>query len=560
MDILKAFKLDDTEVFVNILGTEDDPLFQANQIGTILGISHIRSTIANFDDDEKTVHTIHTLGGNQETTFLTEFGLYKLLGMSRKPIARHFQKWVGRVVKELRLTGKYELQHQLELEKTLAKRNIELERHNTLIQSFKSKRILYLTKLNQYNEEKYIIKLGYSNNIEARQRALIKHFGSSTFLNVFECQQNYEFELMLKRHPEFVAKRYKKVIFAEQKSSETYLLNSAEYNDLLTIIKRNVGNYQGFNPKQYIENKKLDIQQQIIELLKLQPESKELHKTLLNTVTNHNNYKLTTTTNDESEVFDDTFSSTEDDNISEVNDFDMDNEVIDNCDVPKIGESSNIPRLNTRNRKVQQYNVVNNTTFQLMTTYDGVMDVIRKNPTYSKFGIKNAAIKHTIYNGYRWFFLEVGSPDIQYNIPETVQHHSSIPKHIALLNKDKTSIDNVFASLQDAANFIEIKRKTTIYEAIKKQCLVKNKYNFQYFEQCDKDVKSKFVSQHSLPTLILPKGTKVQQLCLSSKKVLKTYDSIADVLKNNVISRAALKRACENGEAHNGYCWKYGSL
>ena len=41
---------------------------------------------------------------------MTEVGLYRLLGMSRKPVARAFQKWVAKVVKEIRLTGKHELE------------------------------------------------------------------------------------------------------------------------------------------------------------------------------------------------------------------------------------------------------------------------------------------------------------------------------------------------------------------------------------------------------------------------------------------------------------------
>ena len=33
--------------------------------------------------------------------------------MSRKPFARPFQKWVAKVVKEIRLTGKYEMEQRL---------------------------------------------------------------------------------------------------------------------------------------------------------------------------------------------------------------------------------------------------------------------------------------------------------------------------------------------------------------------------------------------------------------------------------------------------------------
>ena len=45
MDILKAFSLLDAEYQINIQGTLEDPLFQANQIGKLLGIVNIRDSI-----------------------------------------------------------------------------------------------------------------------------------------------------------------------------------------------------------------------------------------------------------------------------------------------------------------------------------------------------------------------------------------------------------------------------------------------------------------------------------------------------------------------------------
>ena len=44
MDILKLFNLYDKEIQINIKGTIEDPLFQANQIGKLLTIKNIRST------------------------------------------------------------------------------------------------------------------------------------------------------------------------------------------------------------------------------------------------------------------------------------------------------------------------------------------------------------------------------------------------------------------------------------------------------------------------------------------------------------------------------------
>jgi prophage antirepressor-like protein len=51
----------------------------------------------------------------QEVTFLTEKGLYKVLFRSRKPIAQKFQNWVCEVVKEIRVTGIYNISNILKM-------------------------------------------------------------------------------------------------------------------------------------------------------------------------------------------------------------------------------------------------------------------------------------------------------------------------------------------------------------------------------------------------------------------------------------------------------------
>ncbi len=77
MDLVKAFTENNQTVTVNIQGTHDDPLFQANQIGELLDIKNIRDTLGGFDEDEDEVHvgtTTDTNAGQRNALFLTEIG------------------------------------------------------------------------------------------------------------------------------------------------------------------------------------------------------------------------------------------------------------------------------------------------------------------------------------------------------------------------------------------------------------------------------------------------------------------------------------------------------
>jgi len=74
----------------------------------ILGLANMRSSLAALDEDEKGVHTMDTLGGNQEMTVISEPGLYSLILRSRKPEAKTFKRWVTHeVLPSIRRHGMY---------------------------------------------------------------------------------------------------------------------------------------------------------------------------------------------------------------------------------------------------------------------------------------------------------------------------------------------------------------------------------------------------------------------------------------------------------------------
>lgn len=85
---------------------DGDPLFVATDVCRALEID--RTQTRRLDDDEKGVCSIHTPGGDQELTAVTESGLYSLVLGSRKPEAREFKRWITHeVIPAIRETGGY---------------------------------------------------------------------------------------------------------------------------------------------------------------------------------------------------------------------------------------------------------------------------------------------------------------------------------------------------------------------------------------------------------------------------------------------------------------------
>jgi len=162
MEIVKAFNSNKLHTEILIKGDLENPLFRANDIATVLDINNIRQNILDFDNTEKIIETIQTIGGSQQVSFLTEKGLYKILFKSRKPIAQTFQNWVCNVIKEIRLSGSYSLQKQLEEQ---LKINEELQK--TLEDSTDSVPTIYIWNTNTLLTPPEL-KIGITINLHKR--------------------------------------------------------------------------------------------------------------------------------------------------------------------------------------------------------------------------------------------------------------------------------------------------------------------------------------------------------------------------------------------------------
>lgn len=90
-----------------VYGTSENPLFLAKDVAEWIEHSDTSKMIRSVDEDEKVKNNVPTLGGLQESWFLTEDGLYEVLMQSRKPIAKQFKKQVKNILKEIRINGGY---------------------------------------------------------------------------------------------------------------------------------------------------------------------------------------------------------------------------------------------------------------------------------------------------------------------------------------------------------------------------------------------------------------------------------------------------------------------
>lgn len=540
MDILKIFNLYDNEIKINIIGTVDNPLFQANQIGKLLGLRNIRETIKNFDEDEKkdNVITADAIGRNQNTTFLTENGLYRLLGMSRKEEARVFQKWICNVIKEIRLTGKYELDSEKDDDRKMYERKIELERHKTLISSLDKKKVLYICILDNHknikNSDCSIYKIGWSNNFKRRLGELEKTYGPVTVLYMYECNNNSDFEKFLFTHKKVACHKYNDKI-TKINTRELFLLSPDNLYDILEIIKKNIDNFLTYNNDEYMKLKELDKDNK-----KLTLENNKVKLEILK-LSNNNTENI-------------------DENISIISDFEEeidDEEFNEKKPYKKIEyewqEGDTLydvrKRDNSKSPYIQKYDP---NTLELLETYDSLIDLIRENENMSRSGLKVSVKSNTIYNGYRWFFVKKSEPNIKYDLEHTNEIKTiKYNEFIAMIDIDKKNIVEVFPSQKHASIARKFTNSGAISQALKKGNISSGHYWMRY-DDCSDELKTTYKKE--LPEKNKNNNSKkVELIHKTTKEIIKVFDSVDDVLKEFQMSRLTLNKFSNNKEPYKGF-------
>jgi anti-repressor protein len=93
---------------IKVVAIDGKPWFVAADVCAVLGYRHTGSALRSLRDREKVVHRMHTLGGEQDITVISEPGLYRLIMRSNREQAEDFQDWVTEeVLPSIRETGSY---------------------------------------------------------------------------------------------------------------------------------------------------------------------------------------------------------------------------------------------------------------------------------------------------------------------------------------------------------------------------------------------------------------------------------------------------------------------
>ncbi len=167
-----------------IYGDLENPLFLAKDVAEWIDydISNVSKMVNNVDEDEKLIARIN----NTSATFLIEDGLYEVLMLSRKPIAKQFKKEIKKILKLIRKTGIYLendtlnkiMSNPKELGKILCRYREELDKLKNENENLKNK-IQYVyteDEIIKKDEINYLVRSNCNGNIIGGYSKLYKLF------------------------------------------------------------------------------------------------------------------------------------------------------------------------------------------------------------------------------------------------------------------------------------------------------------------------------------------------------------------------------------------------
>jgi len=553
MEVVRAFNQNNLHTEILIKGTPENPIFRASDIGEILEMSNIRATIQNFNENLKIVDVVETSTGPKNVTFLTEFGLYEVLFRSRKPIAEKFKNWIYEVIKEIRLTGVYNLQKQLKLKDEETKMQIQNENQLTnervLLDKFANiGSIIYIIRVKTFENGTYIIKIGESRQgIRMRYNEHKSRYDECLLLDCFQVQKSKQFENML-HHNNIIRPNRVKNLQNHERENELFLIGqNLTYQMVLKIIDDNIDNYNYTVRELLLEIEMLKLRQNsqtsnvdmelLGELIESNKKLIESNKKLTeNVISLENTVKILIE------------NYTQPLKTIPLNEFKTNDENQPIIKETKLvtGFGHQMPHLGPRLQKI------NPETLQLVKVYECVTEAMNEDKTIKRPSINKAINGNTIYRGFRWLLVERNlDPNIIHSIEPTKLIQQQNLGYVAKLNSNKTEILNVYLDRKTASIMNNYQSSSALDNPVKNETLSKGNY-YVLYERCDSNLIENFEEIYGEP-LLYKNGVGQYD---ENNTLIKEFKDKYSCQKEIKMSDKTLKKSLENNALYNGHYYR----
>jgi len=514
-----------------------------------------KNLLSKLREQDKEQH-----GGHNKQRILLNINTFKLLCIKAgtkkaNEIHEYFVK-LERILHETLEEESIELKQQLEdtnnnFDKKLIQQKV-LQREQILLTDYGSSgSLIYIIKIKSYDTGEYIVKIGESRyGIEQRYKEHQKKYEECVLLDCFRVVKSRDFEKYLHHHDKIRSSRVKDLKDHEKEQELFHIGKELSYKTVLNIIENNIKSFNEYSQKDFDRlQEKYDSLQEKYDLLQ------EKYNLLKSTINNNSSNNLQNTISleiDNQEKIEKLEKSNKELQDSQKKIEQTNKEILEKLNKPEIITTTKFGEpLATVGDRIQK---INPETMTLVKVYESIAECLKE----SKFKMKRSSIdkaikQNTIYNGYRWMYVERNkNPNILENIPETKVTRLQNLGYIAKLNVDKTKILNVYLDRKTAAIENGFLSSAALDNPVKNEKIA-NGFFYMLYDNCDENLQEDF-EENNGEILLYKEG--VGQY--DNKNILiKEFACKYDCIKQLKMSDKTLRKALDQKVMYNNYYFKY---
>jgi len=411
-------------------------------------------------------------------------------------------------------TAKKETEYQTKL-----KKQKEVEKEKILLSQFSmSIPIVYIIRVKTFENGEYIVKIGESRRgIIGRYNEHKNKYPECVLLDIFTTIQSKDFESYIHTHPKIRCNQVRDMIGHENEYELFLVGKHLTYQIILDTINNQIDNFQEYGTK------KLELE---IEKLKIICNSNQAtHEFIESSKRIEESNKLLHT---------------------RINNLESMIEKLLETKPVKTGFQEPLSTLGPRVQKI------NPETLQIIQIYNSATEIMNENRTIKRPSLSKAVLENTVYNGFRWLFVERDlDPTILRNLQPTRPTIVKNMDYVAKLNADQTEILNVYLDRKTAStmNGYSI---GGLDNAVKHGTITQGHY-YKLFGLCNKNIVNKFREKYGKDVLLYKDGVGIYN---QHDELLKEYKCKYDCIKTERISDKTLAKSMTQNKAYNGFRYK----
>lgn len=405
-----------------------------------------------------------------------------------------------------------------EYDAKLAKQKM-LEREKVLMQEYAtSGALFYVIKVKTHENGQYVIKIGESRKgVLGRYKEHKTKYEECLLLDCFTVNKSKDFETFIKEH-ELVRRNRVNDLPGHETELELFLIGkNLSYQTLLDIINTNI---KYFNNS---DTHKLELE---VQQLKLMLEMK---------TSNNDNMIIQELLQCVKQL------SSKIDNLEKVS-LDIVSKL--NSSQTKTTTGFNEP-LVTVGPRLQK---INPETMTIVKVYESVAECLKEhNFSVKRPSIDKAVKENTIYNNYRWAFVDRSlDANVIHDVPPTKQTKAQNLGYIAKINGENTEILNVYIDRKTAAVENGYASSSALDNPVK-NASVTNGHYYALYEKCNDEMRTEFENKYGTP--LLYKDGVGQYTC--DNQLLTEFVCKYDCIKQLKMSDKTLAKALDKNIMYN---------